>query len=181
MHFQYHAKLTLGALRRWLIAQVYDSLLVSGLWLGVLIWLKVPWAPLWALLAGALQFIPHFGPLVALFGPALAMLFSGAPLTRWFYFLGAYAVIALLDSLVIQPYLMRRENRVPIWASVLAPILLGIVLPFWGVLFAPPLLAVVYAYRGAPKTKDTRRGEQRFDGGSEGIILPPENGAGKDA
>jgi predicted PurR-regulated permease PerM len=36
---------------------------------------------------------------------------------------------------------------VPIWASILAPIVLGIVIPFWGILLAPPLLAVVYAFR----------------------------------
>jgi predicted PurR-regulated permease PerM len=36
---------------------------------------------------------------------------------------------------------------VPVWASILAPIVLGIVIPFWGVLLAPPLLAVVYAYK----------------------------------
>ncbi len=33
------------------------------------------------------------------------------------------------------------------WASILAPIILGILIPFWGVLLAPPLLAVVYAYK----------------------------------
>jgi predicted PurR-regulated permease PerM len=33
------------------------------------------------------------------------------------------------------------------WASLLTPIVLGILIPFWGVLLAPPLLAVVYAYK----------------------------------
>jgi predicted PurR-regulated permease PerM len=42
---------------------------------------------------------------------------------------------------------MRRTAKVPIWASILAPIILGIVWPFWGVLIAPPLLAIVYAYK----------------------------------
>jgi predicted PurR-regulated permease PerM len=36
---------------------------------------------------------------------------------------------------------------VPMWASLLTPIVLGILIPFWGVLLAPPLLAVVYAYK----------------------------------
>jgi predicted PurR-regulated permease PerM len=62
-----------------------------------------------------------------------------------------YAVIAMLDGLVLQPYIMRRTAKVPIWASVLAPIVLGIVWPFWGVLVAPPLLAVLYAYRAREK------------------------------
>lgn len=174
MQFQYHANLTLGALRNWLRAQFYDSLIVAGLWLVALLWLRVPWAPFWALLAGGFQFIPHFGPILSLIGPALAMLFSGAPLTRWLWFLLAYAVIAVVDGLILQPYLMRRQNRVPFWASLFCPLLLGMVFPFWGVLLAPPLLAIIYAYRGAPK-KERPTGEQQFSNQGEGIILPPEN------
>jgi predicted PurR-regulated permease PerM len=173
----------MGALRRWLIAQCYDSLLVSGMWLAALLWLRVPWAPFWAMVAGGLQFIPHFGPLMALFGPAMAMLFSGAPLLRWLEFLGAYAAIALIDGFLLQPYLMHRVTRVPVWASLLTPILLGILLPFWGVLFAPPLLAVIYAYRYAgrdePK-REVRSGEQQFSERSEGVVLPPEKRPGGD-
>ena len=137
MQFQYHANLTLTALRRWLIAQCYDSLMVSALWFAALTWLKVPWAPFWALLAGALQFIPHFGPLLTLLGPAMAMLVTSAPWQRWFWLLGAYAVIAIVDGLVLQPYLMHRQNRVPFWASLLTPIVLGIVVPVLGSLLAP--------------------------------------------
>jgi len=36
---------------------------------------------------------------------------------------------------------------VPIWASILAPLVLGLVFSFWGVLLAPAVLAVLYAYR----------------------------------
>jgi hypothetical protein len=32
--------------------------------------------------------------------------------------------------LVLQPYLMKHSNRVPIWASILAPIVLGLIIPF---------------------------------------------------
>ncbi len=174
MQFQYHANLTLEALRRWLIAQCYDSLLVSGLWLVALHWLHVPWALFWALLAGGLQFIPHFGPLLSLVGPAMAMLFSRAPLERWLWLLGAYAAIAIIDGLVLQPFLMHRQNRVPFWASVLAPIVLGIIFPFWGVLLAAPLLAVIYANRAATRP-ETPPQEQQFSNPSEGIILPPED------
>jgi predicted PurR-regulated permease PerM len=173
MQFQYHADLTLGALRRWFMAQCYDSLLVAGLWLVALLCLHVPGAIFWAISAGALQWIPHFGPVLSLFGPAMAMLFSGAPLQRWLGLLGAYVAIAALDGLLLQPYLMRRQNRVPIWASLLVPLLLGLILPFWGVFFAPPLLAVIYAYRGAPKP-EKKSGEQKFSGQDQGVVLPPE-------
>lgn len=58
-----------------------------------------------------------------------------------------YAGIVVVDGLLLQPYIMKRTAKVPIWASICAPIVLGILIPFWGVLLAPPLLAVVYAYK----------------------------------
>jgi predicted PurR-regulated permease PerM len=42
---------------------------------------------------------------------------------------------------------MKRTAKVPIWTSILTPIVLAFVVPFWGVFLAPPLLAVVYAYK----------------------------------
>jgi predicted PurR-regulated permease PerM len=113
---------------------------------GLLV-LHVPLAALWALLGGAFQFVPNFGPILALIGPVLAVFFSGDDWMRLLYLLVLYAVIAVLDGLILQPYLMHRTAKVPFWASLLAPIVLGIVIPFWGVLLAPPLLAVVYAFR----------------------------------
>jgi predicted PurR-regulated permease PerM len=178
MQFQYHADLTLNALRRWFVAQCYDALLVSVLWLWALLSLQVPGAVFWAVVAGALQWIPHFGLVLAMFGPAMAMLFSGASLERWLGLLGSYAAIAAIDGLLLQPYLMRRQNRVPMWASLLVPVLLGVVLPFWGVLFAPPLLAVFYAYRNAPKPEKIDVA-QKFSDHDEGIVLPPERPGGE--
>jgi predicted PurR-regulated permease PerM len=93
-----------------------------------------------------LQYIPHLGPVLSLIGPAIAAGASGG-LMRLVYVLMLYAGIAVLDGLILQPYLMRRTAKVPLWASILAPIILGLILPFWGVILAAPLLAVVYAYR----------------------------------
>ena len=58
-----------------------------------------------------------------------------------------YAIIVMIDGFLLQPYLMKRAAKVPMWASILTPLVLGILIPFWGVLLSAPLLAVVYAYR----------------------------------
>src|SRR5581483_11389812 len=102
--------------------------------------------PLWGVLGGLFQFVPNFGPILAMIGPAIAGAASGGWM-RFVYVLILYGCIAVLDGLALQPYLMRRTARVPLWASILAPIVLGFLIPFWGVLLAPPLLAVIYAYR----------------------------------
>ena len=136
----------LGALKAWLVARTYNALIVGALWLLGLWLLHVPWAPFWAGLGTVLQFIPNFGAMLALIGPAFTALASGG----WMglvYVLILYAVIAVLDGMVLDPMLMRHKARVPIWASIVTPIVLGIVWPFWGVVVAAPLLAVVYAFR----------------------------------
>ena len=142
-----HFRITASALRRWALAQLQDSIAVGLLWLIGMWILRVPWAPLWAALAAVLQIIPHFGPILGLLGPVLA---AGVRWNDWehpLYVLILYALIVLVDGFLLQPYIMRRVARVPMWASILAPLVLGFVIPFWGFLLAPPLLAVVYAYK----------------------------------
>jgi predicted PurR-regulated permease PerM len=150
-----HLHTTGTALKHWAIAQLQDSLAVGVLWLIGLYLLHVPLAPLWALLAAVLQIVPNFGPILSLLGPLLAATIRWTDWEHPVGVLGLYAVIVVLDGLVLQPFIMRRTVKVPVWASILAPIVLGIIWPFWGVLVAPPLLAVVYAYRARWKHRET--------------------------
>lgn len=124
---------------------------MGALWLIGLYLLHVPLAPMWAAIAAVLQIVPHFGPILGLLGPVLAATINWMDWQHPLYVLGLYAVIVALDGLVLQPFIMRRTVKVPIWASILVPIVLGVAWPFWGVLVAPPLLAVFYAYRARRK------------------------------
>jgi predicted PurR-regulated permease PerM len=144
---QEHIRVTGFALKNWAVAQLQDSIAVGLLWLVGLWLLKVPWAPLWALLAAALQMIPHLGPVLSLVGPVLAALLHWQDWEHPLYVLILYAVIVVVDGLLLQPYIMRRVAKVPMWASILVPLILGFAIPFWGFILAPPLLAVIYAYK----------------------------------
>ncbi len=136
-----------GAILNWWRATTLDALLVGLLWLAGLWLLHVPWAPLWALVGALAQFIPNVGGMLALIGPALSLLFAGRNWQQFGLLLCLYAVIVFIDQLFLQPWLMKRNAKVPVWASIFGPIVLGIIIPFWGVLLAPPLLAVVFAFR----------------------------------
>jgi hypothetical protein len=142
-----HVRTAGTALVNWWRAVSIEALCVALLWLIGLEILHVPFAPAWALVAGLMAFVPNVGGVIALIGPVFSILFQGRDLERLGFLLGVYAIIVVIDQLVLQPWLMKRSTRVPIWASILVPIALGIVIPFWGVLLAPPLLAVVYAFR----------------------------------
>jgi predicted PurR-regulated permease PerM len=148
-----HLRTTGGALKSWAIAQLQDSVAVGLLWLAGLYLLHVPWAPLWATLAAVLQIVPHLGPILGLLGPLLTAAISWRDWQHPVHVLMLYAVIVVVDGTLLQPYIMRRTAKVPIWASILAPIVLGILWPVWGVLLAPPLLAVLYAYKARYQSK----------------------------
>jgi len=142
-----HLRVTGGALKNWAIAQLQDSLAVGLLWWLGLYLIKVPWAPVWALLAAGLQIVPHIGPVLGLLGPALAAALRWQDWQHPFYVLILYTLVVVVDGFLLQPFIMKRVARVPMWASILTPIVLGLVIPFWGVLLAAPVLAVIYAYR----------------------------------
>ncbi|RSL15062.1 uncharacterized protein DUF20 [Edaphobacter aggregans] len=142
-----------SALMNWWRAAILDALIVGVLWLIGLELIGVPLAPMWALLGGILQIIPTFGSMIALIGPVLAVAFSGHDEWRLGLVLGLYGLIAILEGLVIGPYVLHRTTRVPWWAAFFGPIVLGLIIPFWGVLLAPPLLAIIFAFKRQPPVK----------------------------
>jgi predicted PurR-regulated permease PerM len=146
-----HFRITGAALKNWAIAQAQDSLAVAALWLVGLLILRVPWAPFWAVLAAFLQFVPHLGPVLGMIGPVLAATIKFGDWEHPLYVLILYAIIVVIDGLLLQPYFMRRTAKIPILASIFAPIILGLIWTGWGALLAAPLLAVLYAYRARHK------------------------------
>jgi predicted PurR-regulated permease PerM len=149
-----HKRTVGSALVNWWRAVSIQALCLAVLWLIGLEILRVPFAPAWALVAGLMAFVPNIGGVIALIGPVLSILFQGRDFDRLAFLLGIYAIIVVIDQLVLQPWLMKRMARVPLWASILVPLVLAFnpITPFWGVLLAPPLLAIIYAFR-KPKPK----------------------------
>jgi len=163
MRAEEHLRLTGGALKRWFVAQLKDSAAVAALWLIGLLLLQVPLAPMWAVLAFFLQFIPNVGAPLTMVGPMIELSIEGLFGGDWMklvYLLIMYAVIAGIDGFVLQPYIMKRTAKVPVWASIVTPIVMGLFLGFWGVLLSAPMLAVVYAYKR--RTQEPGLGGQRI-------------------
>jgi predicted PurR-regulated permease PerM len=146
MEIRKHLLITGTALKRWFLAQTYDALAVGLLWLVGLLLLDVPLALLWALLGTMLQFVPQIGTVLALVGPAATAGISQG-LDGLLYVGILYALIVAIDGFLLQPNIMKRTARIPVWASILTPLVLGVFLNVWGVVLSIPLLAVIYAYR----------------------------------
>ena len=146
MNVREHARVTGNALMNWFIATCKDALCVGVLWLIGLWIIGIPWASLWAFIGGAAQFVPNVGPIIGLIGPAFVGFFSPDHM-KGVWVLILYAVIVVVDGLLLQPYIMKRTVKVPIWASILFPLMMGFFFNFIGVLLSGPILAVIYAYK----------------------------------
>ena len=151
MRVSRHIHITGSALKQWFIGQCYDSACVGLLWWAGLAFLQVPFALFWAFLAALFQFIPQFGAVLSIIGPLIAAAF-----VSWetaLYVLILYGAIVVVDGLILQALILRRQTRVPVWASLIIPILLSLFLGFWVFVVAAPLLAVAFAYRGMVRSR----------------------------
>ncbi len=117
---------------------------------------------------------------MALIGPAVAASIAGG-LESFLWVLALFGLIAVLDGLLLQPLIMKRRAKVPIWASLIVPIVLSLMLGFWGLLLAAPLLAVIFAYRAVARKRAAeaaaRNMPHQTPPGQEitgGVLLTPE-------
>ena len=129
-------------LRLWLRSSLI--LMTSmGVLVGVGLWLVgVPSAAALGLLAGLSEFIPYVGPTAAMI-PALglaAIVGTGPVLGT----LGVYAVVRLVQTNFITPYVQQRVIAIPPAITVFAIIGIGVVFGIFGLFFSAALLVVIF-------------------------------------
>jgi len=130
-------------LRLWLRAQIILMILM-GVSIGVGLWLSgVPSAAALGLLAGVSEFIPYIGPTVAML-PALGLAANAGngPL------IGAittYAVVRLVQDMVVTPLIQDKVIAVPPAITLFAIVGIGMIFGLAGLIFAAPLLIAIFA------------------------------------
>jgi predicted PurR-regulated permease PerM len=129
-----------GMLRSWLLGQLVRSGVVAAiLWL-VLQFLGVPGAPLLGLQAGAANFVPYLGPMIAALPVALAAMPLGLSSLAWA--MAIYFCIQTVEGFVIAPLIQKGSVNVPPAWTLFAIVILGAMFGILGVALAAPLLAV---------------------------------------
>jgi predicted PurR-regulated permease PerM len=103
--------------------------------------LGLPLAPTLGLLAGLLNFVPNFGPLIAAI-PAVLIAFLHSPQQALSVAL-LYVGLQVLDGYVLTPLVDRRSVQLPPVLTISAQLLLGLLFGFVGLLLASPLTATV--------------------------------------
>lgn len=128
-------------LKMWIKGQLFGFLFIAiltgmGLWL-----IGMPLILTLALIAGLLNFIPNFGPIIALVPAALLGLQQGT--TTALLVLGLYTFIQIVQSAVTQPLIQKKMVNIPPALVIFGQVAMGLLGGFWGVLLATPAIVII--------------------------------------
>ncbi len=128
-------------LMKWLAGKLFAMTVVFILTSVGLLVVGVPlWLPL-ALMAGLLNFIPNFGPLIAMIPAVLVALMQG-PATAGIV-AGIYVLVQVVESNFITPLVQQKLVSIPPALIIIAQLLMGALTGGWGLLLATPVLIIV--------------------------------------
>ncbi|WP_345265360.1 AI-2E family transporter [Nibrella viscosa] len=114
--------------------------------------LGIPFPVVLGIIAGATNFIPNFGPYIAV-APAMLLAFAQEPKLALYVFL-LYMGIQSLEGYILTPLLDKKFVSVPPALLLFGQVLLGLMVGVVGVLFASPLIAVLRVIVGELYVKD---------------------------
>lgn len=127
-------------LRQWLVARMMAMVIIGVLTGGALAALDVKAAAALGVLAGLMEFVPFFGPVISAI-PAIGIALVDSP-QKALYVCLLYLAMQQIEGNVITPLILERRLDIPPVMTVLAVSALGVVFGVLGMLIAEPLLAV---------------------------------------
>ncbi|HYO78692.1 MAG TPA: AI-2E family transporter [Thermoanaerobaculia bacterium] len=130
-----------NTLREWLVARLMAMVIIGLIPGGGLALIGVKGAAALGVLAGILEFVPFFGPIVSAI-PAIGIALVDSP-QKAMYVIVLYLVIQQLEGNVVTPLLLKNRLDVPPVLTVVAVAALGVVFGVIGMLIAEPLLAAI--------------------------------------
>lgn len=128
-------------LKWWLIGQgITMTIIAIVTWVGLAI-IGVPLAFVLGIIAGLFNFIPNFGPLLAMV-PATLLALTISP-GKALAVIALFIVLQNLEGNLLTPMIQRKSVDLPPAIGIIAQILLGILVGAVGLMLAWPLAAVV--------------------------------------
>ncbi|MEO6583373.1 MAG: AI-2E family transporter, partial [Ferruginibacter sp.] len=128
-------------LKKWLKGKFFAMFVVFILTsIGLLI-LGIPLWLVLALIAGLLNFIPNFGPIIAMIPAVLIALMQG-PSTAAIV-AGMYILIQVIESNFITPMVQQKLISIPPALIISAQLLISPLTGGWGLVLATPLMLII--------------------------------------
>ncbi len=128
-------------LKKWLKGKLFAMLVVFVLTAVGLLLIGVPMWLVLSLLAGILNFIPNFGPLIALI-PAVLVALSQSPTTA-LWVAGLYIAVQIAESNFITPVVQQKLISLPPALIIIAQLFIAPLAGGLGLVLATPLLVIL--------------------------------------
>jgi predicted PurR-regulated permease PerM len=131
-------------LKQWLKGQLFAMLVVFIL---TAIGLAIIGIPLWlvlALIAGLLNFIPNFGPMIAMV-PAVLVGLMESPAKAGFV-AGLYILVQVAESNFITPMVQKKLIDTPPAMIIVAQLLMTSLTGGWGIVLSIPFFVIIMTF-----------------------------------
>lgn len=129
----------------WMQGQLALAVLIMVLVFAGLLIIGVPHALLLAFVAGVLELIPLFGPVLAAI-PAIFIAYTSGGMTMALIVALLYLVVQQLENHVIYPLVVKKIVGVPAIVSILAIVIGGELAGFLGIIISVPVAAVIMEF-----------------------------------
>lgn len=130
-----------NTLGNWLKGQIIAMFIIIILTFIGLTIIGIPMALALALIAGFLNFVPNFGPLIAMI-PAVLVGLLQSPATAMIV-AGLYLLIQALESNLITPYIQNKLIQLPPALILIGQLLMGTLMGAMGIILATPIVALI--------------------------------------
>jgi putative permease len=107
--------------------------------------LGLPYAVLIAILVGLSVIIPFFGAILVTIPVALLGLYEWGLTSQFYWLMGLYLIIQMLDGNVLVPIIFSSRNNLHPVVIIITILFFGGLWGFWGLFFAIPLATFIKA------------------------------------
>ena len=128
-------------LTKWLKGQIIAMVaiaLLKGIALSIL---GIPMAIALALIAGILNFIPNFGPLISMI-PAILIALTQS-VNKAIVVAIVYLLLQIIEGNIITPSIQQKLIKMPAALIIIAQLFMGLLSGGWGLILATPLVAIL--------------------------------------
>ncbi len=132
-----------GQIEQFLVIQIFTSSVVAVVTGGVLWAMGLQQAALWGLLAGVLNSIPYYGPLLVTAGLSVVGFLQFGTVGKTAGVAGAALLITTLEGSLLTPTLLSRASSMNQVAVFVGLLFWSWVWGIWGLLIAVPLMMVI--------------------------------------
>ena len=134
-----------GQLLNYVTGKFIEMVIVATFSYIVFASLGLPYAVLIAILVGLSVIIPIFGAILVTIPVVLIGLYEWGLTENFYWLLGLYLVIQMLDGNVLVPLLFSSRNNLHPVIIIIAVLFFGGIWGFWGLFFAIPLATFIKA------------------------------------